>query len=147
MGKLVFSPLICSHSSLSKSTHSNIFKRGLAMACLNINSLISHMDDLKILMYDTNIDILAINETKLDNSVLNNEVHLDGYEIIGKDRYTNGGNGGGVCIYVRNNLNYRIRNDLINENLEFLMTEISKPRSKPFLVVLGIDHLTHRGSS
>ena len=29
-------------------------------------------------MYNTNIDILAINETKLDNSVLNNEVHLDG---------------------------------------------------------------------
>ena len=90
------------------------------------------MDDLRIFMYDTNIDILAINETKLDNSILNNEVHLDGYEIIRKDRYTNGRNGGGVCIYVHNNLNYRIRNDLMNENLEFLMIEISKLRSKPF---------------
>ena len=40
------------------------------------------MDDLRIFMYDTNIDILAINETKLDNLILNNEVHLDGYEII-----------------------------------------------------------------
>ena len=70
----------------------------------------------------------------MDNSILNNEVHLDGYEIIRKDRYTNDRNGGGVCIYVRNNLIYRIRNDLMNENLEFLMIEISKPRSKPFLV-------------
>ena len=95
-GKSVFSPLICSPLSLSKSTHSNIFKRGLAMACLNINSLISHMDDYRIFMYDTNIDVLAINETKLDTSILNNEVHLDGYEIIRKDRYTNGRNGGGV---------------------------------------------------
>lgn len=70
----------------------------------------------------------------MDNSILNNEVHLDGYEKIRKDRYTNGRNGGGVCVYVRNNLNYRIRNDLMHENLEFLIIEISKPRSKPFLV-------------
>ena len=39
---------------------------------------------------------------------------------------TGGGNGGGVCIY--------IRSDLMIDNLEFLMIEISKPHSKPFLV-------------
>ena len=44
------------------------------------------------------------------------------------------GKRGRVCIYIRNSLNYRIRNDLMNDNLEFLIIEVSKPRSKPFLV-------------
>ena len=85
-------------------------------------------------IYDSNIDILAINETKLDTTILNNEIHLSGYEIIRKDRYVNGRSGGGVCIYIHYSLNYHIRNDLMKDNLEFLIIEISKPRSKPFLV-------------
>ena len=52
---------------------------------------------------------------------------MDNYEIIRKDRYTNGRNGGGVCIYVCSNLNYRIRNDLMNENLEFLVGTWHRP--------------------
>ena len=43
-------------------------------------------------------------------------------------------NGGGVCTYIRNSLNYLIRNDLMNDYLEFLIIEICKPRSEPFLV-------------
>ena len=39
-----------------------------------------------------------------------------------------------MYIYIRSNLNFRIRKDLANKDLEFLLVEISKPRSKPFLV-------------
>ena len=42
--------------------------------------------------------------------------------------------GGGFCIYLRKNLNYRIRDDLNNDDLECLIVEISKPRSSAFLV-------------
>ena len=42
--------------------------------------------------------------------------------------------GGGVCIYVRSNLNFKVRNDFMNDKLECLIIEISKPRSRPFLV-------------
>ena len=38
------------------------------------------------------------------------------------------------CIYLRTNLNYRIRDDLNNDDLECLIVEISKPRSSAFLV-------------
>ena len=43
------------------------FQRGLVMACPNINSLLAHIDELRITMYNTKIDILCINETKLDS--------------------------------------------------------------------------------
>lgn len=38
--------------------------RGLVMVSLNINSLISHIDELRIYINNTKIDILCINETK-----------------------------------------------------------------------------------
>ena len=57
------------------------------MACLNINSLVSHIDDLRIFTSQSKgIDILAINETKLDSIIKDNEVHLPGYDVIRKHR-------------------------------------------------------------
>ena len=85
-------------------------------------------------MSTSKIDILHINESKLDPTVRDNEVYIPGFEIVRKDRKINGRNGGGICTYIRTNLNYRIRNDLNSDNLECLFIEIRKPRSIPFLV-------------
>ena len=43
------------------------------------------------------VDILAINETKLDGSICDNEVTVEGYSIIRRDRLANGRSGGGIC--------------------------------------------------
>ena len=80
------------------------------------------------------VDILVINESKLDSTVHNNEVYLTGFELVRKDRKVNGRNGGGVCIYLRTNLNYRIRDDLNSDELECIFVEIIKPRSTTFPV-------------
>ena len=85
-------------------------------------------------MSSSKVDILHINESKLDSTVRDDEVYIPGFEIVRKDRKINGRNGDEVCTYVRINLNYRIRNDLNNDLLECLFVEISKPRSTPFLV-------------
>ena len=45
----------------------NSFGRGLVMASLNINSLLAHIDELRVFMSNSKIDILSINETKLDS--------------------------------------------------------------------------------
>ena len=37
--------------------------------------------------------------------------------------------GGGVCVYVKCNLNYKIREDVSSDELEYLTVEINKPRS------------------
>jgi hypothetical protein len=42
--------------------------------------------------------------------------------------------GGGVAIYIRDNLVYANRNDLMLENLEAICIEIKKSRIKPFLL-------------
>ena len=104
------------------------------MAALNINRLTTHIDELRLFIAQEKIDILAINETKLDDLVGNNDIYIPGYEIVRRDRVTNGHNGGSVCFYIRGNLNCNIRQDLQHEKLEFLAVEINNPHSKPFLV-------------
>lgn len=72
------------------------------LASLNINSLLAHIEELRVLLADLPIDVLAINETKLDSAVNDNEVYIPGYEIIRSDRYFNGRSGGGYAsMFVR----------------------------------------------
>ena len=93
-----------------------------------------HIDELRIYMNISKLDILAINETKLDSSTSNCELDITGYDIVRLDREQNGRRGGGVCFYIRSNLNFAVRKDLRNKDLELLIIEISNPHSRPFLV-------------
>ena len=104
---------------------------GFKLAFLNITSLPKHIDDMRMLLADRSIDILAINETRLVDSVLDHEVHILGYDIIRQDRNRNGG---GVYFYVRSSINYSICLDLSVNQLENLCIEVQKPRYKPFAV-------------
>ena len=71
--------------------------RGFKTASLNITSVLKHIDELRILLDDQYIDILAIKETKLDGSISDQEVKVVGYDVIRRDRTVNGRFGGGVC--------------------------------------------------
>ncbi len=77
------------------------------------------------------LDILAINETKLDSDVPLNLISLEGYTWVSKNRNRSGG---GVGFYIRNSINFEIRSDLNQNGIEALTIEIHKYKSKPFLV-------------
>ena len=58
----------------------NVHGRGLVMASLNIYSLLALTDELRMYMNNTKIDLLAINETKLDSTSEHSKIHhLPGY--------------------------------------------------------------------
>jgi hypothetical protein len=116
--------------------------------CLNINSRIAHIDQLRIFIHSlrSNIDVglLAINETKLDSSITNNEISIPGYDVVRRDRQHHGRNGGRVCLYVKSNLNFKIRDDLANKDLELIFVQIFPTLVQGlvrFWKVLGIDLL------
>lgn len=100
--------------------------RGFKMASLNIASLVLHIDELRITLNDQCLDVLCLNETRLDSTISDNQIHIDGYSIIRRDRNRTGG---GVCIYVRSNLNYIVRHDLPTDAYEILSIDITKPNS------------------
>ena len=74
-------------------------KRVFKMASLNITSLTKHIDELRILLASYPLDVISINETRLDQGILNSEICIPGYEIVRLDRNRNGG---GVCFYIKN---------------------------------------------
>ena len=105
--------------------------KGLRLACLNINSLLKNIDQLRLIMQNMPVDILAINETKLDELVPDSEIAIAGYYHIRCDRSRFGG---GVLLYVRDSIPFSERNDLVPDSLEMICIEISKPHNKSFLV-------------
>ena len=56
------------------------------MAMLNVASLIKHIDEIRLLLCDKKIDILALNETCLDSSISDELLTVDGYYIIRADQ-------------------------------------------------------------
>ena len=91
-----------------------------------MTSLLKHIDELRVFLNDQNIDVLDINETRLNESISDQEVKIQRYDIIRRDRSTNGRFGGGVCFYIRSNINYSVRSDLDSRLLEMVSIEIRK---------------------
>ena len=84
---------------------------------MNARSILPKMEELDILALSTNAAIIAVTETCLDNTICDNEVCIPGYSIQRKDRNREGG---GVCIFIRNNINLNSRSDIDKYDLEFL---------------------------
>ena len=77
---------------------------------LNIVSLPKYIDEIRILLAKQDLDILALNETRLDDMLSDDLMSVHNYDLIRTDRNRQGG---GVCLYIRSNLNYLNRNDSI----------------------------------
>ena len=82
-------------------------------------------------MQSQTLHLLALSETRLDNTFTDSAVSIDDYTLIRRDRFRSGG---GVAIYVCNVIDFKIRSDLSDPDLEFLCIEIQKPRARPFLI-------------
>ena len=122
-----------SNISLSTEKAENLVPniRGLKIASLNINSLLKHIDELRVCVSKQQIDILAINETKLDSNIPMDLISLEGYNWVSMNRNRFGV---GVGFYIRSTIDFRIRPDLNTQGIELLSIEISKYKTKPFLL-------------
>ena len=77
--------------------------RGFKLTALNITSIPGHIEELRIYVNSDCIDILAVNETRLDDTISSGEVTVPGYALERNDRNRDGG---GVALYIRNTINY-----------------------------------------
>ena len=92
-------------------------RRGLKVAHLNVNRLYNKTDSIRELLADTSLDILGLSETWLTADILDNEISIQGYSILRRDR-PNGKQGGGIVIYVREYLDIFVRNDSAVDDIE-----------------------------
>ena len=113
--------------------------RGLKMFHQNVRGLFSNFVNVQELLDRGNrMDILSVSETHIiindgydDNDTL---YTVDGYRFIKRNR--DGGRGGGVAVYLKDNIEWQRRSDLEREAIENIWIEIFIPKSKSIL--LGI---------
>ena len=105
-------------------------KKGLHFLHLNARSLLSKLSDVRLLVNNSKAAVLAVSETWLDGSVTDAEIELVGYTVVRKDRNRNGG---GVCLYVRSDISYNPRTDLLCDELESVWIDLL-PMTRPITV-------------
>ena len=90
--------------------------------------------EIRMLVKELGIHILALNETKLDKSIDDSLVNIEGYTIIRHDRDRHEG---GVAIYLKDTLldKTTVREDLPNSALELICVEIKPIHAASFVVL------------
>ena len=115
----------------SSIDHWKVFnKRGLHLIHLNINSLLSKIDELRAIAKKSRAAVIGITESKLDESVTDEEINIDGYELIRSDRNRHGG---GVACYIRNDISFNPRGNFSSE-VENIFLDMLLPKTKPILI-------------
>ena len=97
---------------------------------LNISGLLNKIDELRYIARSSNAAVIGITETKLDNTVYDSEVTVDGYNIVRNDRNRNSG---GVACCIRNNICFN-RKDSIFDNIGNIFVDLLFPKAKPISV-------------
>ena len=73
------------------------FLLSVSICHLNVHYLYSKLDEIKILLHEQNIDILCLCETLFNQEFCDDELKINAYDFIRKDRQTHGG---GLIIYI-----------------------------------------------
>lgn len=96
----------------------------LKIGFLNINRLYYKLDQLQALLYqnDSDFHIFCLNETFLNETYMDYEVNIPGYNIFRRDR--KGKQGGGVAVYVKSSVPCVRRNNYEKDDIEALWIEI-----------------------
>lgn len=124
-------PYVNLPSTVKDDSYEMFKTKGLHLLHLNARSVLPKMSELKLIANKTNAAILSISETWLDESVTDQEVHIENYSVLRSDRNRNGG---GVCMYIRDDLAFSILQDVKTEDMESIFIELLLPKTKPIVV-------------
>lgn len=91
----------------------SIKKNNIIILNLNAQGLLegNHFEQMCTYINDNRIDIISVEETWLNTTVNNKSVDIEGYKICRSDRNLRRAKkkkGGGVCMYVRNDLKFNV---------------------------------------
>ena len=104
----------------------------MKIAHVNINGLRNKVDLLNAELAE--YDIICVSETKLNNLVETSKLEIDGfYEPIRRDRQFN--NGGGLLVYIKNNIHFKRRLDIEHQYIENIWIQVCT-LNKQFLLGL-----------
>ena len=102
---------------------------------MNINRLICKFDEVKKLIQDQSFDVLSLTETWLTSNVIDEELNISGYTFVRKDRSDpSKSQGGGVLVYVKDNIPYNTIACYANLTDEHIWIEIKRSHCKRMII-------------
>ena len=127
---------------ISGDIHSNPGPQTIIISHANVRSLVptdrsSRIDEIETtLCLNKQCDIVCISETWIDESISDDDVNIDNYQLFRKDRTKRGARreAGGVAIYCKDDLPIRRRTDLEPNNLELVLLELKTSNKR---VIIG----------
>nr|CAH7738136.1 unnamed protein product [Callosobruchus chinensis] len=93
----------------------------LSIAFVNVRSLVPHFADFSYFLESQDLDIVGVSETWLNSDVPTNLLNVKNYTFLRKDRV---GRGGGVGMYISNNLEFSVVLSESSFTLEELWVEV-----------------------
>ena len=107
---------------------------GLKLAHLNVRSLPKNLDQMRILLHESTLDVMSLNETFLNDDFNDADLAIPGFLLFRKDRGSR--HGGGVAFYVNDSLNVNVMTELhpSTSDVECLWIRITRPHQKPLIV-------------
>ena len=74
--------------------------------------------------------MISISETKLDRTIVEAEIYIEGYSIVRCDRDRKGG---GVACYIKDDICFSTRN-ILSKKTEVIFVDLLLPKTKPMSV-------------
>ena len=104
-------------------------KKSLHILQLNVNSLLPEIDDISYIAKQSNASIIEISESKLDSSILSNQLDIENYNLISIYRLRRRGE---FAYYIKKSLSYSNKPNFCG-NIEIIFIDIFLPKSKSIL--------------
>ena len=103
--------------------------KGLKVLNLNVRSLLPKFEEVK--NKSVGFDIMSFTETWLTKYIPSGAINIKGYNLVRQDRDRNNKRGGGICLYIREDILYETSIDNINDKeLETLGILVKAPNIK-----------------
>ena len=76
-------------------------RKECVISCLYINSLQNKFNEGRLWLATNTLDILTIQETKINSTSPSSQFHVEGFNFYRRDRVKGGG---GILVYIRDNI-------------------------------------------
>jgi hypothetical protein len=133
---------LCNNNEEENETMSYLFEnmlsfrknhlKNIMIGHLNVNSLSSKISEIKELQNMCRIDVLVLSETKLDGSIKQQMLEIDGYSCVRQDKRSNSG---GLLMYISDDIPHSLGSvSVCNDEIECLSVELNISDEKILLL-------------
>src|SRR6478609_8964203 len=116
-----------------------VFVINISICHINICSILCQNSDIprfeqlhSFITKEHKFDVVGLTETHLDNTIDSDEINIDGFTVFRKDRNSSGG---GVLLYIRNELMPIQMSELETSDIESVYVKI---KTKKLSAVCGV---------